>query len=214
MIRLVVADVLADLERRSPGLAELLAGAPDREIRAAWLAEDLREVEDCPAHALVLLGRHASREAQGYRLDVTLRRLPEIAGLVLQSEAPHPSLSAFALARREDLPLIRPTRSCDLTDLLTTVIRMLDAQLPTLLDAAVRVSRRVDALERETPDAELVRRSGAPDQFGLTYGERDLGLAGIPAVLTDPDGPGCSGSRPPRPRTRSRNCRCGASRRR
>jgi sugar diacid utilization regulator len=186
---LVVADVLAELEQRSPGLAELLAGRPDREIRAVWVAEDLREVENCPAHALVLLSRSASRDAQGYRLDVTLRRLPEIAGLVLQQEAPRPSLSALALARREDLPLIRLTRSCDLTDLLTTVIRMLDAQLPTLLDHAVRVSRTVDQLGRDISAPELLRRSGAPELFGLTYGERDARLAGIPAVLTDPDGP-------------------------
>jgi sugar diacid utilization regulator len=189
VIRLVVADVLAELERRTPGLAELLAGTPDREIRAAWLAEDLREVGDCPPHALVLLSRNASREAQGYRLDVTLRRLPDIAGLVLQSEAPRPSLSALALARREDLPLIRLTRPCDLTELLTTVIRMLDAQLPTLLDHAVRVGQEVDRLERDTPAEELPRRTGAEELFGLTWGERDPRLAGIPAVLTDPDGP-------------------------
>lgn len=190
MVRLTVAEVLAELERRSAGLPEMLAGSADREVRAVWLAEDLRDIGGCPPRALIVLGRTASREAQGYKLDVALRRLDEVAGLVLQSEAPRPSLSALALARREGISLIRLTRASDVTQLLTTVVRMLDDQLPTLLDRAVDVCRGVDILE--SPDVsgvELLQRSGATAVFGLVVGDRDADLAGIPAVLTEPDGP-------------------------
>ena len=190
MTRVTVADLLVELERQEPGLVELLAGSPEREIRTVWLAEDLRDVTDCPPQALVLLGRVASGEAQGYKLDVALRRLGDIAGLVLQSQAPRPSLSALALARREDLPLVRLTRSFDVAHLLTSVIRMLDDQLPTLLDRAVRVSHEVDRLETaDLGDAELLRRTGAAALFGLSLGSRDPQLHGIPALIHDPDGP-------------------------
>ncbi|MGD9530005.1 MAG: PucR family transcriptional regulator [Pseudonocardia sp.] len=196
MVGVTVAEVLAELEHRHPGLTEVSAGPssrPGREVRATWLAEDLRDLDDCPPGALVVLGRVASREARGYRLDVALRRLDDVAGLVLQSEAPTPSLSALALARREDLSMIRLTRPVDVTQLLTTVVRMLDAQLPTLLDRAVDICRAVDALEAAGPadvtGPELLHRSGAARTFGLAVGERDPALAGVPAVLTDPRGP-------------------------
>lgn len=190
VIRLTVADVLAELERRAPGLAETQAGSTGREIRAVWLAEDLRDIGDGPPQALIVLSRAASREAQGYKLDVALRRLGDVAGLVLQSEAPRPSLSALALARREDLPLIRLTRPSDVTQLLTAVVRMLDDQLPTLLERAVDVCNTVDALESaELTAAELLQRSDANRIFGLAVGDRDPALPGLPAVLTDPTGP-------------------------
>ncbi|NMH98420.1 PucR family transcriptional regulator [Pseudonocardia acidicola] len=190
MVRPTVAGVLAELERSEPGLAELLAGSADREIHSVWLAEDLRELDGCPRQALVLLSRTASQHAQGYKLDVALRRLGDVAGLVLQAEAPRPSLSALALARREDLPLVRLTRSADVTQLLSTVIRMLDAQLPTLLERAIRVCRDIDRLETgDISDEDLVRDSGAAELFGLTLGSRDPRLSGVPAVMTEPDGP-------------------------
>lgn len=189
MVRLTVADVLAELERRTPGLTELVVGSPDREIRAVQLVEDLREIGSCPPQALVLLSRTASRDAQGYKLDVALRRLGDVAGLVLQSESPKPSLSALALARREDLPLVRLARPTDVTGLLTVVIRMLDAQLPTLLERAVRVCQEVDRLETQDIDVdELLVRSGAAELFGLSAGTRDPLLIGTPAILTERNG--------------------------
>lgn len=190
-VRLTVSDVLAELERREPALVDVLAGTTDRDVRAVWLAEDLHDIGESPPQALVLLSRAASRDAQGYKLDVALRRLgADVAGLVLQSDAPRPSLSAVALARREDLSLIRLTRPADVTRLLTTVVRMLDAQLPTLLDRAMGVCAEVAALESEQlTDAALLRRSGAARTFGLQLVARDPRLTGIPAVLTDPEGP-------------------------
>ncbi|MBN9101340.1 MAG: helix-turn-helix domain-containing protein [Pseudonocardia sp.] len=189
MIRLTISDALDELERRTPGLAELVVGSPDREVRAAWLAEDLRDLGDCPPGSLVILSRTASSEAQGYKLDVALRRLRGVAGLVLQSDAPKPSLSALALARREDLPLIRLTRATDVTAVLTVVVRMLDTQVPTLLERAVRVCDEVDRLETHDIDGEeLLVRSGAAELFGLALGTRDPRLVGIPAVLTDRGG--------------------------
>jgi sugar diacid utilization regulator len=190
MIRLTVASVLTELERRAPGLTELLAGSPDREVRVVCLTEDLKELGDCPPRALVVLGRAASRDAEGYKLDVALRRLDDVAGLVLQSEAPRPSLSALALARREDLALVRLTRQADITHLLTTIIRMFDEQLPTLLERTMGVCEEVDRLgSADVGDQDLLRRSGAARLFGLTLGDRTPRLAGIPAVPTDPDGP-------------------------
>ena len=190
MVRLTVADALTELERCWPGLAELLAGSPDREIRCVRLAEDLRELGGCPPNSLVLLGRAASREAQGYKLDVALRRLDDVAALVLQSDAPAPSLSALALAGREELALVRLTRPSDVTELLTRVVRMLDLHLPTLLDRAVRMCDEVDRLESDDcSDEDLLRRSGATELFGLTLGARDPRRSGIPAVVADVDGP-------------------------
>ncbi|MCE0762458.1 helix-turn-helix domain-containing protein [Pseudonocardia kujensis] len=190
MDRLTVDDVLAELELRRQGQAELLVGSVDREVRTVWLAEDVRDVGECPAHALVVLTRTASREAHGYKLDVVLRQLGPVAGLVLQDTAARPSLSALALARREDLALVRMTVPTDVTDLLTTIVRMLDRRLPSLLERVDRVCREVDRLEAEgVGDEDLLRRSGAAELAGLRLGERDLQLSGVPAVSTDPDGP-------------------------
>lgn len=190
MDRLTVADVLSELERGAPGLTELVIGSPGREVRAGWLAENLRDLEDCPPYALVVLTRAASRDAQGYRLDVALRRLSTVAGLILQSDAPPPSLSALALARREDLPLIRLTRPTDVTSVLALTVRLLDTRLPVLLDRAAGVCRSVDRLENQDLDGpELLVRSGAAALFGLTLGPRDDSRVGIPAVLTEHGGP-------------------------
>lgn len=190
MTRPTVAGVLDELDWREPGLVEVMAGPHDREVRSVWLAEDLREVGEAPPQALVLLGRTASRDAQGYKLDIAMRRLDDVAGLILQSEAPRPSLSALALARREGLALVRLARPTHVTDLITIVIRMLDVQLPTLLERSIRVCQEVDRLEPcDCSDDELLRRSGAAELFGLTLGGRDPRLTGMPAVMTDVDGP-------------------------
>lgn len=190
MSRPTVANVLDELERRQPGLVEPMTGSPDRQVRSVWLAEDLREIGEAPEKALVLLSRTASREAQGYKLDVALRRLGDVAGLILQVDAPKPSLSALALARREELALCRLSRPTQVTDLLTTVIRMLDAQLPTLLERSIQVCHEVDRLEpSRCSDEDLLQGSGAAELFGLTLACRDPQLTGIPAVMTDVDGP-------------------------
>ena len=65
MSGLTIAAILAELEQDEPGLVELAAGRPDREVHAVWLAEELREVEQSPKDALVVLSKAASREATG-----------------------------------------------------------------------------------------------------------------------------------------------------
>lgn len=184
-----IADVLAELEIREPGLAELIAGSLDRQVRSVSFAEDLREVEVCPSGALVILSRSASREAQGYKLDVTMRRLGEVAGLVLRADAPKPSLSAVAMARRGQFPLLRLTRDVDITFLITLLVRLLDAGLPMVLANAIRVCEEVERLdETELGDLALLTRTGAAQLFGLTLGPRSGERTGIPAVITDDNG--------------------------
>lgn len=189
MDRLTVDEVLAGLDARHPSAFELVAGSPTRAVHAVWLAEDLRDLGGCPAQALVVLTRAASEDAGSYKLDVALRRLGDAAGIVMQHNAPPPSLSGVAMARREDLPLIRLTRPIDTTVLLTSVIRILDGELPVRLDRTVAVCRAVDRLEAAgASDEDVLADSGAAQLFGFRLGRRDPQLDGLPAVLTDLEG--------------------------
>jgi sugar diacid utilization regulator len=183
---LTIASILAELEQTAPGGAEVAAGPPDREVRAVWLAEELREVESSPRDALVVLSRSASREAHGYKLDVALRRLGDVAGLMLQSEAPRLSASALAMARRKDLALVWLKRPIDLTALVATVVRLLDAGIPMLLERTMRLCQAIERAEAAgLTDQAMLSTTGAADLFGLTLGQRDPRLDGVPAVVTD-----------------------------
>lgn len=187
---LTIANILAELELTASGLSELAVGRSDREVRAVWLAEDLREVESSPRDALVLLSRAASREAYGYKLDVALRRLGDVAGLMLQSEAPRLSPSALALARRKNLALVQLKHPTDLTALVATVVRLLDAGIPMLLERTMRVCQAIERAEAAgLADEAIVDMTGASELFGLTLGNRDSLLDGVPAVVTDHQGP-------------------------
>lgn len=186
---LTIAGILAELELAASGLTELAAGPPDRGVRAVWLAEDLREVESGPRDALVVLSRSASRDAHGYKLDVALRRLGDVAGLMLQSEAPRLSPSALALARRKNLALVRLGRPTDLTALVATVVRLLDAGIPMLLERTMRVCQEIERAEAAgLTDQAMLDTTGAADLFGLSLGPRDPLLDGVPAVVTGHQG--------------------------
>jgi sugar diacid utilization regulator len=186
---LTIASILAELELTTAGLHELAAGPPDREVRAIWLAEDLREVQRSPRDALVVLSNSASREAHGYKLDVALRRLGDVAGLMLQSEAPRPTPSALALAGRKNLALVQLRRPADLTVLLATVVRLLDAGIPMLLERTMRICQEIERAEATgLVDQAILDSTGASELFGLTLGNRDPLLDGVPAVVTDPEG--------------------------
>lgn len=186
MSGLTIAAILAELEQDEPGLVELMAGPPDREVHAVWLAEELRDVEQSPKDALVVLSKAASREAHGYKLDVALRRLSHVAGLVVRSEVPRLSLSAFALADREGIPLVHLRRPIDTTSLIQTVSRRLDVGIPLLLERTMRVCEQVETAP--TTDEGLLAATGAGQLFGLSLGPRDPALQGVPAVLSDQQG--------------------------
>ncbi|MGH7919720.1 MAG: hypothetical protein ACREQM_07215, partial [Candidatus Dormibacteraceae bacterium] len=185
MTRLTIASILAELELAAPGLTQLVTGPPGREVRAVWLAEDLRDLETSPRHALAVLSRSASREAHGYKLDVALRRLGDVAGLMLQSEAPRLSPSALALARRENLALVHLSSPTDLTALVATIVRLLDADIPMLLERTMRVCREIERAEAtDLTDQAVLDTTGASELFGLTLGHLDPLLDGVPAVIT------------------------------
>jgi sugar diacid utilization regulator len=186
---LTIAAILAELDQGDPGLTKLVVGPPDREVRAVWLAEELRDVENGPDDALVVLSEAASREAHGYKLDVALRRLGHVAGLVVRSEVPRLSLSALALAQREGIPLVHLRRPADTTALIGTVSRLLDAGIPLLLERTIRVCQQIERAEAtDTTDEALIQATGAGQLFGLTLGRHNPALQGVPAVLTDPHG--------------------------
>lgn len=187
---LTVASILAELERAAAGLTELAAGPADREVRAVWLAEDLHEVESSPPNSLVLLNTSASREAHDYKLDVALRRLGDVACLMLQCTAPQPSLSALALARRKNLALVRLRQVTDLTSLVARIIRLLDAGVPMLLERTMVVCQEIERAEgADLSDQAILDSTGAAELFALTLGTRDPRLDGVPAVVTNHDGP-------------------------
>src|SRR5437773_55649 len=55
------------------GLRRVSNGGADRKVASVRLAERFVELDDAPAGSFVVLGRLASAEADGYRLDMALR---------------------------------------------------------------------------------------------------------------------------------------------
>ena len=119
-----------------PSVDEILAGSPlsglrrvstgggDREVATVRLAERFAELDDAPAGSFVVLGRFASAEINGYRLDMALRwaaihRVAAVAAFSAQEW--EPALTALDITGRADIALISIPAEAELAGLIRAI---------------------------------------------------------------------------------------------
>ena len=119
-----------------PSVDEILAGSPlsglrrvstgggDRKVATVRLAERFAELDDAPAGSFVVLGRLASAEINGYRLDMALRwaaihRVAAVAAFSAQEW--EPALTAMDITGRADIALISIPAEAELAGLIRAV---------------------------------------------------------------------------------------------
>jgi DNA-binding PucR family transcriptional regulator len=106
------------------GLRRVSAGGGDRKVATVRLAERFAELDDAPAGSFVVLGRLASTEINGYRLDMALRwaaihRVAAVAAF--SAEQWQPALTALDITGRSDIALISISADAELASLIPAI---------------------------------------------------------------------------------------------
>ena len=106
------------------GLRRVSSGGGDRKVATVRLAERFAELDDAPAGSFVVLGRLASTEINGYRLDMALRwaaihRVAAVAAF--SAEQWQPALTALDITGRSDIALISISADAELASLIPAI---------------------------------------------------------------------------------------------
>jgi hypothetical protein len=106
------------------GLRRVSNGGGDCKVVAVRLAELFAELDDAPASSFVVLGRLASAEINGYRLDMALRwaaihRVAAVAAF--SAEQWQPAATALDITGRSDIALISIPADADLAGLIQAI---------------------------------------------------------------------------------------------
>ncbi|MFD1530346.1 helix-turn-helix domain-containing protein [Pseudonocardia aurantiaca] len=180
-----VVDLLA---HRHPGTVEVLIGPADRRVSEVRLVEQVDQVDDAPAGALLVLERGLAALTGDYRFDVMVRRAAarEVAALVVVlPEGAKLSLTAMALARRAEIAVIRLAPEVDVTAALGTMVRQATDRLSVTVGRARAVCEAIDGRSFDSVEALL-------DRVGLLLG-RTVSIGPRPdgdgQALTVPAGP-------------------------
>lgn len=185
---LSVGDIITVIESDRSTVSRLLVGPIDKPADRLRIIEDLRDAEEVAIGTLVFLTRPASRQAEGYHLDVAIRRLKVASGLVIQSDCVRASSTGLSLACRMEIPIIRLETPIDLGDIVARTARLLELESADLLDRAALLIAVVDRAVARNPQLHDVLEDVGGNSFGLTVGLRDNDLVGVPAVVTEPNG--------------------------
>ena len=106
------------------GLRRVNSGGGDCKVVAVRLAERFAELDEAPAGSFVVLGRLASSEINGYRLDMALRwaaihRVAAVAAF--SAEQWQPAITALDITVRSDIALISVPEDADLAGLVQAI---------------------------------------------------------------------------------------------
>jgi purine catabolism regulator len=136
----------------------VLAGDPNREVVSVQLLESLDGVEALARGALLLLTARASEEAQGYRLDVLLRKASNAghAAIVLTLPPAGLSVTARALADRTGVAITAAPTGVDRASALLHASRLLEGDVTSDLERARRFLEAVDQLSTAEADSSTV----------------------------------------------------------
>ena len=91
------------------GLRRVSSGGGDRKVTSVCLAERFDELDDAPVGSFVLLGRLASADVDGYRLDMALRwaAIHGVAAVAaFSAEQWQPAVTALDITTRAGIALI------------------------------------------------------------------------------------------------------------
>lgn len=172
---LSVSELMAGLEIGE--LLAVVAGEGERSIESVRLAEDISELADAPAGAVVLLSASASTQAASYRFDIALRLAATTgvaAVVVTVADAVDLSTTARAIAQRAGLTVLRVRRPVDLAELAIIISREIagGAELELARATAVMSALERAELDRAGPDELLAAASHA---LGLELFAHDPG---------------------------------------
>ncbi|WP_176439956.1 PucR family transcriptional regulator [Haloechinothrix alba] len=188
--------ILAELQLNRPEDAIALDGDIDRDIAEVRLIDSTDQLDEVGAGALVVLDRRLSHIADGYLMDVAVRRAVsrEVAGLMLTApEGANVSLTARSMCRKSGLALVRLSPDRDLNTVLNVVAQEIADELHLTME---RVRRVVDAIDRlagegSTPtDLATIGSSLLGYEIRVTTEPPEEGteLLAVPAIVNQPEG--------------------------
>jgi sugar diacid utilization regulator len=162
----------------------LVAGPWDaRPVEHVMIVDDLDAIETAPRGCLAILTRHASLRADGYELDLVLRRSGqrELAALARYGQV-STSITAIRLADRSRVALLAISAECDLSELafeLETALRSgADAMLRRILSTLEAVREPT-----ELPLGRLLDAASEALGTELRYAERPGNGVSVPVSL-------------------------------
>jgi sugar diacid utilization regulator len=152
------------------GLRRVSSGGGDCKVGAVRLAEKFAELDSAPAGSFVVLGRLASAEINGYRLDMALRwaaihRVAAVAAF--SAEQWQPALTALDITGRSDIALISIPAGADLAGLIQSISAEIGGGAEQVLARAREGLAAVLRAEQE---------GASPGEIGVAVG-RALGIA-------------------------------------
>src|SRR5690242_19492009 len=106
------------------GLRRVSSGGGDRKVTSVRLAERFDELDDAPVGSFVVLGRLASAEVDGYRLDMALRwaSLHGVAAVAaFSAEQWQPAVTALDITAKAGLALISIPADAELAELIPAI---------------------------------------------------------------------------------------------
>jgi sugar diacid utilization regulator len=106
------------------GLRRVSSGGGDRKVTSVRLAERFDELDDAPVGSFVVLGRLASADVDGYRLDMALRwaAIHGVAAVAaFSAEQWQPAVTALDITSRAGIALISLPGSTQLAELLPAI---------------------------------------------------------------------------------------------
>jgi sugar diacid utilization regulator len=165
------------------GLRRVSSSGGEHKVASVRLAERLDELDDAPAGSFVILGRLASAEVDGYRLDMALRwaAIHGVAAVAaFSAEQWQPAITALDITSRAGIALISLPADAELASLLSAISAELAGGAASALGRARQGLGAV--LDAERADAE-------PGDMATAVG-RALGVT----VTYEPTAPG-GGSR-------------------
>lgn len=185
-----VLDLLADVVP----VIDLLAGDPERSVTEVRLIEELDQLDETGPGTLVIFDRGLSMVADGYLLDVAVRRAVSrnaAAIMLLLPATVDVSMTAVASCRKTGLALVRLTSVRDVSAVLQVIARQVADEFHLSVEKARRAMAAIARLgDQGASVAELARLGsrllGLPITVGTVPEDEDerRGLLVVPAVIT------------------------------
>ncbi|GAA1239506.1 PucR family transcriptional regulator [Prauserella halophila] len=174
----------------------VLDGDIDRDVAEVRLIDSVDQLDEVGAGALVVLDRRLSHIADGYLLDVAVRRAVsrEVAGLMLTApEGTDVSLTARSMCRRSGLGLVRLSPDRDLNTVLNVVAQEIADELHLTME---RVRRAIDAIDQHAGEGSTATDLATIGSHVLSYDiqvtatlpQDHTDLLAVPVIVSQPEG--------------------------
>lgn len=187
--------ILSELQLSRAEDAVTLEGDTGRHVAEVRLIDSIDQLNEVGVGALVVLDRRLSHIANGYLLDVAVRRAVsrEVAGLMLTApEGAEISLTARSMCRKSGLALVRLSPDRDLNTVLNVMAQEIADDLHLTME---RVRRAVDAIDQHAGEGSTptdlatmgTRVLGYDIRVVSTPAEVRANSLSVPVIVTQPE---------------------------